>query len=243
VRLARIVTAAAIGLELISACARQTSPTPSTPSPAPVPSPQSCRTYATAWTATPTFGPAQSVTAAFDTTSHVYTESVAGTSLKLRQTTYQSVADFVDEPGVVGRVLFAQSATCPATAGCSGVLGEVETPVYDAARRRTGALHGVGGVTLFADTFTQWDRSGRPVSGSRTQPGVCDVPMTIAYDDTARTRMESALGSGSILCGVASTLSAVTYDADGNVLSESGSTGGTSTTVDHAISATARVCK
>ncbi len=242
-RLARIVTAAAIGIELISACARQTSPTPPTPSPAPVPSPQICRTYATAWKATSTFGSAQSVTAAFDPTTHVYTESVAGTALKLRQTTYQSVADFVDEPGVVGRVLYAQSATCPGTAGCSGSLGEIETPAYDASRRRIGALHGVSGVTLFADTFTQWDLSGRPISGNRTQPGVCNVPMTIAYDDAARTMTESALGSGSLLCGVASTLSAVTYDADGNVLSESASAGGTTTTVDHAISATTKVCK
>jgi hypothetical protein len=140
-------------------------------------------------------------------------------------------------------VLYSQTATCPNTAGCSGAPGEVETPTYDISRRRTGAIHSVNGATLFTDSFTQWDPSSRPIAGTRTQPGVCSAPLTTAYDEAARTVTETASGSGSILCGVSSTLSAVAYDADGNVLSRTDSAGGTSTTISNAIGTTQKVCK
>jgi hypothetical protein len=110
-------------------------------------------------------------------------------------------------------------------------------------RRNTGAIHSVNGATLFADTFTQWDPSGRPVVGVRSQTGICNVPLTIAYDDVARTMTETASSSGSILCGVASTFETVAYDANGSVVSDTASAGGTTTTVSNAISTRQQICK
>lgn len=241
----RSVTLFGIGCLLLTACGwfnGGSSSRPTAPSVTPLPSPRNCRTFATAWVATPTFGSAQNVVAAYNATSHVYQETIAGTNLLLRQSTYASTSDFVDEPGVLGRVLYLQTAACSTTAGCQ-TLGEIEMPTYDNSRRRIGSVVRVNGVPLIVDTYLQWDSLGRPTSGERAQAGVCAVPYSLAYDDGTRTVTEGAQAGGSILCAVASTSRVRTYDADGNVLTETGAAGGTSTTVSNAIQTVQQICK
>ena len=75
------------------------------------------------------------------------------------------------------------------------------------------------------------------------QAGICAVPYSISYDDASRTVTETAAQSGSILCAVAFSSRSRTYDANGNVLSETAAAGGTSTTITNAIGATQQICK
>jgi hypothetical protein len=70
------------------------------------------------------------------------------------------------------------------------------------------------------------------------------MPLSLVYDDVARTITVAPAGLGSgVACLGAYFSSAQSYDADGNLISETGSGGGTSTTTIRTITATARLCK
>jgi hypothetical protein len=211
----------------------------------PPPSPQACRTYATQWVSTSTFGQPVSTSASFNAATGTLTEnSPAGSSQVVRRTVYQSVADFIDEPGILGRVLYLRTESCANASNCAGELAEVEIPTYDSQRRRTSSTLGVNGATLLVEAYSAWDSQGRPTTGTRTQPGLCVAPLSLMYDDVARTITvaPAGLGSGILCLGVYFT-SVQSYDADGNLISDTGSAGGTSTTTTHTITATARLCK
>jgi hypothetical protein len=210
----------------------------------PAPFPQSCRTYATQWVATSTFGQPVSSAASFSATDSTLSQtSPVGSSQVVRRTFYQSVSDFIDEPSVVGRVLYLRTESC-ANANCLGGLAEVETPTYDSQRRRTGSTASVNGVPLIVEAYAAWDSQGRPTAGTRTQPGVCVAPLSLVYDDAGRTLTvaPAGLGSGAACLGV-NFSSAKTYDPDGNLISDAESGGGTSTTTTYTITATAHLCK
>lgn len=210
----------------------------------PAPFPQACRTYASQWTETSSFGVPTTASASFSRSDHVLSEmSPAGSTQIVRQTTYASDADFIDEPGVVGRALYLKTATCPSPANCSSGLAEVETPSYDADRRQTGVRQSVNGATLVTETYTAWDASGRPIAGARVQPGLCTVNLIFAYDDVARSVTVSPSGANGILCLGLSYQTMRTYDANGNLLTDTGAAGGTSTTSSRTIDTTAQLCK
>jgi hypothetical protein len=209
----------------------------------PAPFPQNCRTYATQWVATSDFGQPVTNSASFSATDATLTQtSPAGTSQVVRRTVYQSVADFIDEPTVVGRVLFLRTESC-ANDTCTGGLADVQTPTYDSQRRRTGQTLSLNGVPLLVEAYSAWDSRGRPTAGTRTQSG-CVAPLSLTYDDVARTAAvaPSGIGSGTLCLG-AYFSSVQSYDADGNPITDTGSAGGTSTTTTSAITATARLCK
>lgn len=211
----------------------------------PAPSPQACRTYATEWTSTSTFGAPITHSASWSSSDRTYTEFVpAGSSQVARRTTYASVADFIDEPGVVGRSLYMRRDACQGNVGCTGALPASDIATYDSSRRQTGLQTQINGTVLLLEIYTAWDGQGRPVGGSRAQPGLCTIPVVLAYDDGARTMSETPTGAGTgILCLGVLTTSARTFDANGNVISETGSAGGTTTTTTSTITATAQVCK
>jgi hypothetical protein len=100
-------------------------------------------------------------------------------------------------------------------------------------------------VTLIVETYTAWDSRGRPTAGSRSQPGICPtVPLSVTYDEAARTITSEPVGPlPGFSCLGLYYPTQQTYDADGNLVGESGSAGGTSTTTTRAIGATARVCE
>src|SRR5262245_41217270 len=101
--LALILTAAGCGSSTMN-------PSPLTPAP----SPQACRTFATLWSSTSTFGQPVTHSASWNSSDRTYTEfTPAGSSLVSRRTAYASAADFIDEPGVVGRSLFRRRDSCP----------------------------------------------------------------------------------------------------------------------------------
>jgi hypothetical protein len=237
-RLARLSTAVVV---TSAACG---SSTPLQPTQSATPFPQSCRTYATQWLATPTFGQRVSSSASFSATDATLTQmSPAGSSQAVRRTVYSSVADFIDEPAVVGRVLSLRTESC-ANANCTGGLLNVETPTYDSQRRRTGLTLSLSGAQLVVEMYSAWDSQGRPTAGTRTQPGVCVAPLSLVYDDAARTVTVAPTGLGSgVACLGVNFSSAQSYDGDGNLISDSGSAGGTSTTTTYTITATAHLCK
>ena len=219
---------------------------PSTNPLSPVPSPQTCRTYATEWSSTSTFGAPITHSASWSANDRAYTEFIpAGSSQVAKRTTYASVADFIDEPGVVGRSLWMRRDSCQQeNAGCTGTLPLSDLASYDSNRRQTGVQTQINGTLLLGEIYTAWDGQGRPVAGSRLQPGLCTIPVALTYDDGARTMSESPTGSGAgILCLGVLTSSARTFDANGNVISETGSTGGTTTTTTNTITASAQLCK
>src|SRR5262249_1838561 len=223
-------------------CGGSTSPTQLSATPLP----QACRTYATQWTENSTFGAPTTSSAAYSTGDHVYIEhSPANSGPIVQRTTYASDADFIDEPSVMGRALYIQRATCGGLSNCAGGLFSVETPSYDSRRRQTGLLLQLNGAALLSETYTDWDGLGRPMAGSRTQlPALCTLHIVFTYDDTAHTRsiLPSGQGSGPLCLGIL-TSTIRTYNSDGDLISETDTGGGTSTTTTNSVTATSRLCK
>ena len=224
---------------------------PSAPSDVPPPgATQACRVFATEWSSTYTFAAPTTSSASFSAVDRVYTEySPAGSSQAVRRVTYGSVADFVDEAAVFGRFLGRRTETCPARENCTSGLPPsallfVEVPSYDSQRRRTGLTARLNGALLYTDAYTQWDSHGRPTAGTRSLPQLCSLPLSATYDETTRTMSmgPSGPGTGPFCFGLAFALSQ-RFDANGNVVSETDTAGGTSTTANHDIRATTQVCK
>jgi len=145
---------------------------------------------------------------------------------------------------VIGRSLWTRRDSCQGNTGCTGTLPASDIATYDGSRRQTGLQTQLNGATLLLEIYTAWDSQGRPIAGSRSQPGLCTIPIVISYDDAARTMSVAPTGNGSgILCLGVLTASARTFDANGDVISETGSAGGTTTTTASTINSTGQLCK
>jgi len=231
-----------IGLGLVAlmeaGCGSASSPM----APSPVANGQACRTFATQWTETFTFGQPATATASFDSANRVYSETAPGTSTVVRRTIYQSVGDFIDEPAVMGRILAARRESC-ATPACVGGFGQVDVYTYDQQRRLAARDSQAGGFTISRETYSGWDTQGRPVTGTRSQSGLCTLPIVLTYDDARRTVTTEPGQTTNILCLSLAFASAQTFDADGNLINDTGSGGGTSTTTTRTITGTDRICK
>ena len=210
--------------------------------PSPVANGQACRTFATQWTETPTFRQPASATASFDAAAHVYSETAPGSSIVVQRTIYQSVGDFIDEPVVMGRILATRKESC-ASPTCAGGFGEAEVYSYDQQRRLTILDNVVAGFSMSRDVYSAWDNRGRPIAGTRNQPGLCTVPLTLTYDDAGRTVTTVPGQSSNILCLALTFSSSKSFDADGNLIVDTGSAGGTTTTTTRTITATDKICK
>jgi YD repeat-containing protein len=100
------------------------------------------------------------------------------------------------------------------------------TYTYDGARRLTKASSSDGKVT----TYTNWDVSGRPTSGSLSSGGT----VSIVYDTAARTStITRSSGSGP-------TSTQLTYDTNGILIMSIDSTGLTTT---FNVTGTNQICK
>jgi YD repeat-containing protein len=141
-------------------------------------------------------------------------------------TNYDSVADFVNEAGVIPIVTLAASNTTTNSAFC-GTGTQSVTFTYDSQRRLT-KFTSAGGTT----SYTAWDSSDRPTVGTTNGISISNV-----YDNAARTLTQTQVSNG------AQTVTTITYDANGNQLSSvvTGAGGGTTTTYTN--TSTATVCK
>jgi len=211
--------------------------------PDPVATGQQCRTYATAWTTSSPGGPSSS-SAEFDMASRVYQVfSPAGSSRVVARQVYATTGDFLEEPAVLGRVLYTRREEC-ATDDCVGGLAVTYVPTYDGQRRTTSVTTRVSGVALITETYGAWDTLGRPTTGNRSHPPICDsVPMTIDYDDAGRTVTNQPTGPGvGLLCLGLIYETTRTYDANGNLVAERTAVGGTTTGTTHTVTSTATLC-
>jgi hypothetical protein len=87
------------------------------------------------------------------------------------------------------------------------------------------------------------DDQGRPTGGTRADIQ-CSSRLSITYDDAARTLAIAPTGpAAGLICLGLGFATRQTFDADGNVISETNIAGGTSTSIDQTITSTAQVCK
>ena len=196
-----------------------------------------CRTYYTNENITTrtsgtniVFNAIQSAT--FDTSTKKATTTVKfanGSVCGSGAATYNSVADFVDEVRVIPPVFLAVGTTSAGGGACGGggtPSGSL-TYHYDSSRRLTGWTAVPGDTT----TFTAWDSSGRPTTGSVSN----GTTISNVYDDAARTETATS--------NPGNTVSTQTFDANGNLIKLVLLTGGTTVTTTFDITSTATVCK
>ena len=189
----------------------------------------SCRSYATSYsyvtggpgllantTANCTFNSgARTLTCTFSQTSNVNT---CTTDFTWRDT-YNSVADFVNESKIVGKFLLANRAqewvTRPTSCAGPKTPGS-QTYTYDASQRllQTVALDMTGAASPSVTyAYTGWDSQSRPTVGTVNIGSGVTFPVTVAYDDSART---IAITAGAGQAG--GSVNTITLDADGSII-------------------------
>jgi hypothetical protein len=203
--------------------------------PSPVPAPQVCRTYPTAakvhteTTASKIVFDAV-VSGTFDEGSKkstVNTMFANGAPCSTNITSYQSVADFIDEVHVVPPI-FRSTSNTNTNSGACGKVTATNTYNYDGQRRLVSMTNDVGGDT----TYTAWDGAGRPTKGTSGS-----VAMSIAYDDGAKTMTTTSTGPNGKSVGT------LTFDANGAQIKNVVTSGKVTTTTTFTNTGTATVCR
>lgn len=191
-----------------------------------------CRTYPTAANVTTTTsGITQNavLTGAFNASTNQGTITVRFSNGSLCSTavhSYRSTADFVDEVRVIPPAPLAISTLTTSSGSCGSGTGTV-TFTYDSQRRLTQATAPTG-----TTTYTAWDTSGRTTTGSFPGGSITNV-----YNDSARTVMQTQTSGG------VTTVSTMTYDANGAQTMIVNTTGSAVATTTFNNTSTAMVCK
>jgi hypothetical protein len=170
---------------------------------------KSCRVYLTEGTYSMS-GKTSSVTGSFDSKALVLKLKVAGAAgNQSSDTHYGALADFIDEPGVIGRKL------CTKEVQSGDFSTETFTYSYDSQRRLTKRSGLKGGRW----TYTAWDNRGRPTKGTVDLPPIkcTGVKLTIAYNDASRTVTTTLVAGGT--CPFNTSVEEDTFDEQGNLLS------------------------
>ena len=190
-----------------------------------------CRTYPTAANVTiTTLGITQNavLTGAFNTSTNQGTITVQFTNGSPCSTAvhgYRSTADFVDEVRVIPPAPLEISTTT-SSGSCGSGTGTV-TLTYDSTRRLTQVTAPTG-----TTTYTAWDTSGRATTGSFPGGSITNV-----YNDAARTVTQTQTSGG------VTTVSAMTYDANGGQTMIVNTTSSVVATTTFNNTSTATVCK
>ena len=200
----------------------------------------SCRTFATAGTETYTIDGVQGPEASqwvggFDSGTRKYTFRGSRPSTPITTTvesTYLSVADFVDEIQVFPPKTLAQRVT---SINSDGTVIADYNYTYDSQRRllqdRVTSSGGGGGVTT---TYTAWDSAGRYTAF--TQTGAVNRTYQVSYDDSTRTQTFTPItGGGPINIWV--------YNAAGIRTSATIVEGGSRAVITLAVTSTGQVCR
>jgi YD repeat-containing protein len=201
------------------------------------PSGPSCRTYPTSANVHTTNSASSVVfdaleAATFDSSSRkatVNTNFANGSPCSTLVTSYNSVADFVDEVRVIPPVSLATGAVNTNSGACGAVTAST-IYTYDSQRRVTQISNSAGGVI----TYTAWDSSGRPTTGTMSGGGT----ISIVYDDAARSWTETQTQSNGTR-----SVGTLTFDANGAQIRNVVVQGNVTTTTTFSNTATATVCK
>jgi hypothetical protein len=149
-------------------------------------------------------------------------------------TTYNSVADVVDEIAVNPPLSYALTATVSQTSG-RGTPGSGVSNTFGDNRRILKTVNSsVGGEST--TTYSEWDQAGRPTRANDVGKGFNNTRI-ISYDNGARTRTTVVNG------GPLRTVE--TFDADGNQIETLATSGGMAVATKTTITVTAsqRICK
>jgi hypothetical protein len=174
-----------------------------------------CRRYLTQGAAS---GPGGSgtISASFDASTLTYSSTFSFGPTQITQSRiYPSLDAFISEAQVVARIFWREEST-------RGAVQQTTTTQFDSAGRLVAKtlvdLTGTDATT----TYSQWDGLGRPTRGSMTanpaETDCANMPVSIVYDDAARTRTETidaAHGTGSG-CLKQEYINAEKYDQDGD---------------------------
>jgi hypothetical protein len=201
------------------------------------PSGPACRTYPTSANVHTTNSASGVVfdaleAATFDSSSRratVNTNFANGAPCSTLVTSYNSVADFVDEVRVIPPVALSTGAVSTNSGSCGSVTAST-TYTYDSQRRVTQISNSVGGVI----TYTAWDSSGRPTTGTMSGGGT----ISIVYDNAARSWTETQTQSNGTR-----SVGTLTFDANGAQIRNVVVQGNVTTTTTFTNTATATVCK
>ncbi len=193
-----------------------------------------CRTYATAANVRTTSSASNIVFNAIEVGSYdaatrkvtVDTKFANGAPCSTGVTSYNSVADFVDEVKVIPGVFLATGTTSTNSGACGNVTGSL-TYNYDSQRRLIGTTPSTGAST----TYTAWDSFGRPTQGVVNGGGT----ITNVYDNAARTQTQTQTASNAV--------TTLTFDANGIPVSSVIVQGGITSTTTFTTTSTATVCK
>jgi hypothetical protein len=197
----------------------------------------SCRTYPTSANVHTTSSASSVVfdaleAATFDPASRkatVNTNFANGAPCSTLVTSYNSVADFVDEVRVIPPVAFSTGAVNTNSGSCGSVTAST-IYTYDSQRRLTQISNSVGGVI----TYTAWDSSGRPTTGTMSGGGT----ISIVYDNAARSWTETQTQSNGTR-----SVGTLTFDANGAQIRNVVVQGNVTTTTTFTNTAIATVCK
>jgi hypothetical protein len=154
--------------------------------------------------------------------------------------TYNSVEDFVNEPTIVGKFLLTSRVAEPAPTSTScqgGAITGTTTYTYDSERRltRSVAVNPTGqGSPTVTYAYTAWDSQGRPTTGTVSIAGGPAFPVSVGYDDGART---VTINAGSV------SVTTITYDTDGTVVRFRGESSGFVTESVYNITSRAPICR
>jgi hypothetical protein len=201
------------------------------------PSGPACRTYPTSANVHTTNSASSVVfdaleAATFDSSSRratVNTNFANGAPCSTLVTSYNSVADFVDEVRVIPPVALSTTSVNTNSGACGTVVA-TSSYTYDSQRRVTQISNSAGGVVV----YTAWDTSGRPTAGT-TSTG---TTISIVYDNAARSWTETQTQSNGTR-----SVGTLTFDANGAQIRNVVVQGNVTTTTTFTNTATATVCK
>ena len=156
---------------------------------------------------------AGTATASFDTKTNVYSLMIKSPEGEMvANQHYASLADFVAEAKAFGRTLITKDVEE------EGGKQRTTTFTYDAKQRLTQKTRAEEKESRTA-VFTAWDDKGRPTAGTKSADYGCKgAPITIIYDDVARTRKETIEDAKGVGCGDRLRVGTETYDENGNVI-------------------------
>jgi hypothetical protein len=170
------------------------------------------------------------------TTQHK--DSLGTKTTAVSVTTYESIADIVDEIAAIPPLLRALRVDST-TEGNRGSTKSGVVYTYDAQHRLTREVATTqGSKSVATTTYTSWDAQGRPTAGKIDVSGGRGSTLSLGYDDATRIQTITSEAMGQrVTCEMG-------FDANGNSISHScRGSGGLMSNTKTTIGKTEKICR